>query len=195
MTLAPHIQILVSKAFVRLRSWTTAHLDEAAGPAVALQATAKWTMHAAHGGHTLNGPYRHLYVLAADIMSQQYSSRMINVGQYLLNSIPKPSTQQSCDLARLYAIVYQFSLFGDWTEDEIKLVSTSIEQCEHGKLVSVRDMVSMIVNGPAAHPIRCAVEAVQEHKCVGDDKCTKASILWEDEANRSQAWQSEIWLV
>jgi hypothetical protein len=185
-----NMQLHAIKAFVRLRSWTTALLDEAAGPAVALQAAAAWFRSAARGQETAEGPYAHLYYKAADIVSHNAVGEQRRRPQDIILTIPGPTSEQSAFLAQLYSVIYMMALYAEWTEDEVRLIMAAIGGVEHSKIITVRAMLDKIMEGPVGPSLRRAVEALNGHKCLGDDKCAQASVLWEDEDKRSDRWLS-----
>lgn len=180
---------IITKTYVRLKSWTTGLLDEAAGPAVALQALSALFLHAARGMTTPVGPYAYLYYSAADIVWQEASNDLRRMPAEISEAIITPSSSQLCDLSRLYSVVYMASMFGEWTDDEMLLIAKHIAKSEYSKMISIRQMVEAIMESPAGPSIRRAVDAMNVHQCVGDEKCARASMLWEDEDGRSADWR------
>jgi len=182
------LRIMGTKAFVRLKSWTTSLTDEAAGPAIAHQAVSAWFLHAARGRATTNGPYAQLYTDAADIIWAETKDKYDNSGVGLIARILKPSSEQYCELARLYSVVYMMALYAQLTEDEMLLIAAALAQPSVAPIVSTTMLIETIMNSPAGPTLRRALVALESHQCHGDDNCARAAILWEDEERRSEEW-------
>ena len=177
-----------TKAFIRLRSWCQSLADEVRGADAAVSACARWFDNAARGVETAFGPYELLYTAAAHELWANGGAFDEGSVQNLLAKIPAPGGQQYQDLSRLYSIFYMAALHGEWTEEEITIMSNRIVGVPQHPWLGTREIRMAIMEGDAGPFLRRAVEVLDQHTCVGSDACSKASILWEDEDARSAFW-------
>lgn len=176
------------KAFVRLREWAIGHCDEAAGPAVALQGVSVWFMNAARGRPTISGPWALLYWKTADIVWFEKGNTAPAMPFEIANSVPTPTSEQVAVMSRLYSVVYMLALYGEWSDDDVTDIAAAIGTLSFDRMITVRLMIKELMDGKAGLPLRRAVDALNEHRCVGDDRCALSSVLWENEDQKSAQW-------
>jgi hypothetical protein len=166
-------------------------LDENQAVRYASAASAAWFLEACEGFPTRIGPYAELYSIAFDLARPELSDFAGLSTQEALHSVKLPTYTRACNMARLYGVLGMVAEHGGWSTADKAELAQGIEAWRPERL-SIFGLAAKI-----AEPVhrmtllRCAVEATDAHRCVGDAACERTAVVWEREDLRSYDWMQD----
>jgi hypothetical protein len=166
-------------------------LDEDAAAHYASHAAASWFLDACAAFPTRRGPYAELYAIAFDLAQDDLHERGGMTAEEALHSVSLPTVMRVCNMARLYGVLSMVAEHGKWSTADKAELAQGIQSWRPEKL-SIFALAAKITE-PTHRMLllRCAVEATDAHRCVGDAACERTAVVWEREDLRSYDWMQD----
>jgi len=179
---------LIVEEYDALRAQLAWWLDEHQAVHYASEACAAWFLDGCMAVPTRLGPYAQLYSIAFDLAQRDIEAAGGPAPQEALHMITVPTAHRLCDMARMYAVLTMVAGHGGWSTADKQELAQRVASWRPEKLTVFELAVKIIRPNHVATLLRCAVEASDQHRCVGDEWCAQTALLWEGEDHRSVLW-------
>jgi len=173
------------RVFWLLRGFLGYYLGEDQLHAATAYTCALWFQMAADGVETTQGAYRALWGAAEHVLAKADPMHMLGTADDVEGRIPLDMGHLPCDVARLYAAIWQAAQQCEWDRATIHRISKRISKMIPTDLEEWYETEPAPIDDPVARHARRAFAVMYEHECDDNPVCAKSGDIWarEDQAN------------
>lgn len=181
------------RAHLLLGSWILNWLPTDQAEMVAADAMCTMLSRAMRGRRSVEGPYRALFTTAEFHMRWLARVHGYDIPFGIWRQIPVPPEELLCELARLYAIVYQLVQLMQMSNADQDMLVEALWRARYnsgGQWYTTGEDPEFDLQVVELLEFMKLTSA--QHDCSGHDICLETSTLWQHEDRRSTRWLAEF---
>ena len=187
-----YCETTLKPVYLTLLGWINRWIPDLEAADIAATVMGKWMFQASGGQRTQFGPYKQLYQDAEMHMRWWGQANGYDIPFGVWRTVPLPTQDQLCTLARVYSIFYMAAEHGQVsiTERQLAIRCFTLGRFDSSQAWSMPSELAEL--GAMTDILDRTLYALNNHSCSTFDSCQEFSDLWDFEDKRGEWWLKDF---